>query len=190
MDMEKNARGQLRGRAGAAPDWGAAHGISELWTEIVPGLWVGGTADNDIVTIPRRTAPNGYPAGGDASITKEDFDSVCTLYAWARPADWGVLELRAPFYDGVIQAEHDDVRSSAIDWVVEQVSAGRKTLVRCQAGLNRSSFVAAAAMLELGLADNADSAISTIRRQRSPRCLFNAALVKELHRIDNERKTA
>ena len=43
--------------------------------------------------------------------------------------------------------------------------------MRCQAGLNRSSLVAALALVHRGLAPQ--EAIDAIRAGRSPNCLFN-----------------
>ena len=49
-----------------------------LWSEIEPGLWMGGTADDDVTEYGHRR-----PA-----ITNEHFDTVVTLYAQANPVDW------------------------------------------------------------------------------------------------------
>ena len=64
----------------------------DLWSEVLPNLWQGGTDDDDTIwELDRRSV---------ADITKKDFDSVYTAYAWANPCDWLVKEVRYPFYDG------------------------------------------------------------------------------------------
>jgi len=52
------------------------------------------------------------------------------------------------------------------------------TLVHCQAGLNRSSLVAARALVLGGM--TADDAIALIREKRSPACLCNPAFERWL----------
>ena len=52
-----------------------------LWSEILPGLWTGGTDDYDTIDYVADTKQ-------PRNITQDDFDTVVTLYAWARPADW------------------------------------------------------------------------------------------------------
>ena len=54
---------------------------------------------------------------------------------------------------------------------VNSCRADGPTLVHCQAGLNRSSLVAARALMLEGV--SAKDAISTLREKRSPACLCN-----------------
>ena len=68
-----------------------------------------------------------------------------------------------------------------VDAIAAWVNAGRRsapTLVHCQAGLNRSSLVAARALMLEGR--SADEAITLIREQRSPACLCNPAFERWL----------
>ena len=57
-------------------------------------------------------------------------------------------------------------------------------LVHCQAGLNRSSLVAARALMLEGM--SAEDAITTLRAKRSPACLCNRAFEDYLHRCDRD----
>jgi hypothetical protein len=63
---------------------------STLWTEIAPGLFMGGTPDI------------GQPDPG------LPFDAVVTLYSFAPAAEWLVEELRYGFYDGPISVVDTD----------------------------------------------------------------------------------
>jgi hypothetical protein len=156
-----------------APDWGHNYGIRELWSEIAPGLFVGGTADSDHVGLGRDfTERKAYfNIHERAEITTRDFDAVVTMYAWARPVDWGVEELRW----GIMDSEQDGVDMDGVletaEWAFRRWQAGKRVLIRCQAGLNRSSFIAAFVLMRSGL--SASEAIDKIRRTRSTQALFN-----------------
>lgn len=47
------------------------------------------------------------------------------------------------------------------------------TLVHCQAGLNRSSLIAAVSLILAGVVDTGEEAVALIREKRSPACLCN-----------------
>ena len=143
---------------------------TELYSEILPGLWVGGTDDNDI-----------YEQLEKPMIRKEHFDTVFTAYACANPVDWFVKEIRYGFYDSHLEGksgfnpeELDDIASMAYaDW-----KKGKRVLTRCQAGLNRSSFLCVLIMMKDGY--TADDAIALIREKRSKYALFNKTFVDYL----------
>ena len=148
---------------------------TELWSEIKPGLWVGGTAANDEIFSFR-------PEGARAEITKDEFDTVVTLYAWARPVDWFVKELRLGIYDFDmtdfrINQLRDLVSIAYNDW-----RAGDKVLIRCQAGVNRSSLVAALVLIRDGM--TAEDAIALLRRKRAEMVLRNTHFEQWLLSID------
>ncbi len=71
-------------------------------------------------------------------------------------------------------------------WVVSCMDDG-PTLVHCQAGLNRSSLVAARVLMLAGR--TADEAITLIRDQRSPACLCNPAFETYLRSIGHGTRT-
>ena len=133
-----------------------------LWSEIRPGLWQGGTDDYDVI---------GRGAYGQRA-TKADFDCVVTLYGSANGADWGVKEIRFPFYDGDMtdfDPEADlwlPVFEAHADW-----KAGKRVLIRCQAGLNRSGLVMALVLIRDG--HTPEEAIELIRQQRGDIALCN-----------------
>lgn len=58
------------------------------------------------------------------------------------------------------------------EWVIRCMNDG-PTLLHCEAGLNRSSLVAARVLIRTGM--SAEDAISLIRAKRSPACLCNPA---------------
>ena len=62
------------------------------------------------------------------------------------------------------------------------MSHHRPVLVHCQAGLNRSSLVAARALMFEGRP--AVDAIAVVRKRRSPACLCNQAFEEYLLRCD------
>jgi hypothetical protein len=160
-----------------APDWGVNYGLEDLWSEITPGLWVGGTHDDDAVDVARRSHRSGnfYDILDDAEIGPDQFDAVVTLYAWARPVDWGVEELRWGFGDGRISSVDPGPMVETVAWAFKRWRAGKRVLIRCQAGLNRSSLIAALVLMRAGYTPV--EAIGLIRKGRSSRCLFNASFV-------------
>lgn len=141
----------------------------ELWSEILPGLYQGGTEFGDEVHVGRA-----FP-----KITRSDFDTVITLYASAQPVDWYVKEVRLGFFDHseVDLDEHDlanAVRTAYRDW-----SRGKQVLIRCQAGWNRSGLITALVLLLEGYTPEA--AIDLIREKRSPHALCNQHFVNWIH---------
>ena len=146
----------------------------ELWSEILEGLWIGGTDDNDI-----------YDQLAKPMIQREHFDTVFTAYSYANPVDWFVKEIRYGFYDSHVEGEAgfnpeelDDIASMAYaDW-----KKGKKVLFRCKAGLNRSSLCAALVLIKAGY--TADDAIALIRKKRSKYALFNKTFVTYLQSLD------
>jgi len=157
----------------AAPGNGGHLG-EPLWSEIESGLWMGGTADDDVTRYGRNT-----PA-----ITNEHFDTVVTLYALASPVDWYVKEVRLGFFDHseVDLDEHDlahAARAAFRDW-----SRGKRVLIRCQAGWNRSGLITALTLMLAG--KSVDEAIEQIRERRSPQALCNSDFVGWLRTIGPE----
>lgn len=134
-----------------------------LWSEILPGLWQGGTDDYDVI------GGNGFSAN---RITRDKFDAVYTLYARANGASWNVKELRFGFADGDMtdfDPENDLdflVREAHADW-----KSGKRVLIRCQAGLNRSGLVMALVLIREGYTPA--EAIDLIRAGRGDSALCN-----------------
>ena len=134
----------------------------ELWSEVLPGLWQGGTDDQDWIDSGRKRG----------QITRFDFDAVYTFFGAANPADYGVHETRFAFYDGNMQ--DFDVETDLLP-IVEKAhgdwKAGKKVLIRCQAGLNRSGLVMALVLMRDG--HSASDAIELIRSRRGDIALCN-----------------
>lgn len=137
---------------------------------ILPGLFMGGTADQDVTMIAAQRT--------DFGDTKT-YDAVVTLYAWAQPVGWEVEELRYGFGDGAMRHVNVDRLLRLATWAWEHWKSGDQVLIRCQAGLNRSGLVTALVLLLEGY--EPAEAIQLIRNRRSPWALCNHAFVSWLH---------
>jgi hypothetical protein len=134
-----------------------------LWTEILPGLWQGGTHETD--TIHDRGVSRYQP-------TKDDFDTVITMAALSNGVGWAVKELRFAIYDGDMT---DFEPESDLKFLVDQAHAdwksGKRVLIRCQAGLNRSGLVLALTLIKEGFSP--EEAIELMREKRGPNAMCN-----------------
>jgi len=144
---------------------------TSLYSEIAPNLFMGGTADEDV--IHQAVAYN-------KARTDLPFDAIITMYAWANPADWRVQEFRYGIYDSAIADIDLDRLKQAVEFGYNRWLSGDRVLVRCQAGLNRSGLVTALIMMSTGL--DADTAIEQIRKNRADVALFNNNYVEWLMR--------
>ena len=153
-----------------APEWVSAdQEPKELHTEILPGFFMGGTADDDTIDYakPLSTFEHGIP-----------FDAVVTLYSWAQPMPWGIEELRYGFADANM-SHVDEARLHRIaEWAHDRWKEGKRVLVRCQAGMNRSGLVSALVLMRDQY--SAEDAIKLLREKRSEVVLFNDAFVDYL----------
>lgn len=146
-----------------APQWVSDDQLPrEVYSEILPGLYQGGTHDDDWVNT---GAPLLY--GDDES----GFDAVLTLFAWAHPFGWGVEELRYGFADAHPRYADMSRVIDAARWAHQRWSAGQRVLIRCQAGLNRSGLLTAMVLMLAGW--DATDALRVIRSRRSEVALFN-----------------
>lgn len=149
------------------PDYGQSLLREPLWSEVVEGLWQGGTADHDIDAQLRKPM-----------ITKKDFDTVITMYAFANPVDWFVKEMRYGVWDSNmkdfnVKELFEIVRFAHTEW-----KQGKKVLIRCQAGWNRSGLITALVLIREGM--KAQDAINLIRAKRSPHALCNTTFTQFL----------
>jgi protein tyrosine phosphatase len=132
----------------------------ELWSEVLPGLFQGGTDDDDVFDQLEKPM-----------ITKKQFDLVVTAYSLANPVDWFVKEIRFGFYD----SDMKDFDPSDLQAIVRMAHAewkrGQRVLIRCQAGMNRSGLIMALVLIREGY--TAEDAINLIRAKRSKHALFN-----------------
>ena len=136
---------------------------TELYSQIAPNLFMGGTDDDATIDQPQILQ--------DLTATNE-FDCVVTLYAWAAPAGWGVEERRFGFPDSHIIDEYIPTIVELAQWAHAKWSAGKRVNIRCQAGLNRSGLVTALTLMISGM--SANEAIDTLREKRSGYALCNS----------------
>lgn len=123
-------------------------------------------------------APNLWQGGCREGLVLPDFiDMVVSLYPWEKyTIENGAERVEIAMYDSTEQG-FDQVEDIA-RIVHEARAEGKTVLVHCQAGLNRSSLVAARALMLDGM--TADEAITMIRLKRSDACLCNPAFEKWL----------
>lgn len=106
------------------------------------------------------------------SLESEGFDQIISLYPREKykvGQHTEVVEIRA--YDSPTQ--DPTVFISVAKMAADLVEQGKKVLVHCQAGLNRSGVVTALTLCNLGF-DSAD-AVELMREKRSPLVLCNEA---------------
>ena len=144
------------------------HEPASLYSEIAPNLFMGGTADEDVIHYPATNRPR----------TDMPFDAIVTMYAWAQPADWQVQEFRYGVPDATISHIDLDRLKQAVEFGYNRWLSGDCVLIRCQAGLNRSGLVTALILMSTGL--DAETAILEIRKNRADTALFNESYVEWL----------
>jgi Dual specificity phosphatase, catalytic domain len=143
-----------------------------LYSKILDGLYMGGTADEDIICYPKSLGQIGE---------KSEFDSVATLYASAHPFSWGVSERRFGFPDSALDAKNLPEIHAISEWVHSEWKQGKRVLARCQAGWNRSGIILALVLMLDGY--KAEDAIALIRARRSPNALCNKDFVAYLNSL-------
>jgi hypothetical protein len=94
-------------------------------TEILPGLWQGGTGESSHL---------GMPTKADHTRGERPFDLIVTLYADAQPAPWGVEEIR----HGLPGAEPDSTGLDGFGRVA--VSAGCRSNSDSRFGIRREPW--------------------------------------------------
>ena len=139
----------------------------EPWSEIVPRLWMGGHEYID--------------AAGEwqAAIVADEFDAVYSLHhrdGHGPVAGLRHLVLEVPddiLTAGQIRAVEHFAAAAALDF-----AAGKRVLVRCRAGMNRSGLVVASVLIRSGFSP--DDAVAIIRRRRAAGALNNEHFVAYL----------
>jgi hypothetical protein len=144
----------------------------DTWTQVLPRLWIGATDDDDIL---------GHELE-EPRITLANFDTVISLHAWSNPADWHVREIRQPFHDGDLSEIDVQDLWFVANAVFDDWMNGKRVLVRCLAGLNRSGLVIALVMIMAGY--SAGDAIAHIRGVRGRNALCNKDFAQWLVELD------
>jgi hypothetical protein len=137
------------------------------WNEVVPGLFQGG---HDVRS-----------QSGSACVVGDQFDLVVSLvtregYGPAPETEHAVLRLADAAVDPATGARVDE----AAERIADAVRDGRRVLVRCSGGLNRSGLLVASALVRLGRTP--DEAIAAVRAARGPWALTNPGFVAYLRR--------
>ncbi|ATZ22755.1 Dual specificity phosphatase, catalytic domain [Streptomyces lavendulae subsp. lavendulae] len=130
------------------------------WDEITPGLWMGGHvyADADGELCP--------------AVVTDEFDLVISLYTRPGHGPGPAAEhLVGEMPDAPLTAAQLDTVRRLADTAGRALDAGRRTLVRCYYGYNRSGIVVAQCLVGRGA--TAEEAVGLIRSRRSPWALHN-----------------
>ncbi|MGC5567585.1 protein-tyrosine phosphatase family protein [Streptomyces sp. FR-108] len=137
------------------------------WSEIVPGLWMGGH---------QYLGRSGEP---EFAVVHDEFDLVLTLLRLpGHGPDPGVEHHVWAIPDGPLDGTQLAGVMRLSRTAAEALEEGRRVLVRCFHGYNRSGLVVADALALAGHA--ADDAIRLIRARRSPWALHNELFVEYL----------
>ena len=150
---------------------------TDLYSEIFRNLFLGGTDDADTVLDTKRKR--------NPSITKSDFDTVITAYAWANPCGWGVKEIRTTFYDGDMTDIDFDSIYQAVEIAYADWRKGLRVLLRCQMGANRSGLLMTLTLRKAGYSSK--EAIALLREKRSSWVLGNRDFETFLLDLDDKR---
>jgi hypothetical protein len=134
---------------------------SSPWAEIVPRLFMGGYFYRDV-------AGNRAPV-----VVGDEFDLVISLCSRdGHGPGSGVEHLSADIPDYRLSVPQLELVCDLAELAVSAVRDGRRVLVRCHAGYNRSGLVTGQALITMGF--TAADAISLIRARRSGWALNNA----------------
>ncbi|GHD90153.1 protein-tyrosine phosphatase family protein [Streptomyces naganishii] len=137
------------------------------WSEIVPGLWMGGHEFRS------RSGKL------ELAVVRDEFDLVQSLLRLpGYGPDAGVEHHVWPIPDGPLDGTQLAGVMRLAQAACEAVEAGRRVLVRCYSGYNRSGLVVAHSLIRRGL--TANEAIRLIRARRSPWALHNELFVEYL----------
>jgi hypothetical protein len=134
---------------------------SEQYAQVAPNLWI---------------AAAGSP-GSEAPLPPE-VGVVVTLATGIPSVGSLVKELRFGFPDEVLDPDVAEELERLADWTFVEWKAGERTVIRCQAGLNRSGLLCGLVLLRDGMAVN--EITTRIRSLRGPLALSNESFVRYL----------
>lgn len=149
----------------------------DLITKHMVGVARYGNTPFDVPFI-SEIAPNLWQGGCEEGLILPEFiDHVISLYPWEK---YTIAKNTRSWLE-VFMYDSEDQAFNQVDAIAQWVNDCRKsgpTLVHCQAGLNRSSLIAARALILEGM--NPTEAITLLREKRSPACLCNPSFEKWL----------
>lgn len=125
--------------------------------------------------------------GGVANdlILPENIEHVISLAPWWRyknMVDVRKTYLEIQMYDSSDGIPNRDQLLRIVKWGAECVLDG-PTLIHCQAGLNRSSFIAALVMIRAEYVSSGAEAVELLREKRSPAVLCNKTFEEYLRAV-------
>ena len=137
------------------------------WSEIVPGLWMGGHEFR------------GHSGQLETAVVRDEFDLVQTLLRLpGHGPDPGVEHHVWAIPDGPLDGTQLTGVMRLAQAASDAMDGGRRVLVRCYHGYNRSGLVVAHALVRRG--HPTEEAIRLIRSRRSPWALHNELFVDYL----------
>ena len=146
-------------------DW--YEGPQEAWSEVAPRLWMGG---HEYVAVDGTSV---------RAVVADEFDVVYSLtYHEGYGPGPGVEHHVLKVPDDALTAQQIRAVEEFAASAAHDHAAGRRVLVRCWAGMNRSGLVVAEVLIQSGY--TAADAIAMIRKQRSPAALNNDSFVRYL----------
>jgi len=119
----------------------------------------------------------------DGAVLSDDFRNVISLYPWERfQLGPRTRRIEVRLYDAA-EMPDPDVLEDLADRAVSLLDEG-KLLIHCQAGLNRSSLLAALVLRRLG--HTSAEAIALLRERRCPVVLCNQTFERYLLELDEQ----
>lgn len=130
------------------------------------------------ITCPFLAQGSKPPIG---SVTKNCFDVLILTAIEYQPKSFsfpGIRVFHAPFDDGLIDSYTLRTATSSAHFVANCIQYGKRVLVTCNQGRNRSGLVTALALVQLGIPPR--KAIQKIRQARGSDALSNPYFVKAI----------
>lgn len=149
-------------------------------------LWLGGIHCQFGGVANGPGAAGAYSEQGNA-FPGDCFDTVLSLtdqpgYEPAKGVDFHVYRIA----DADLDPQHHTHLDYLAGRVRRDVQNGKKVLVRCQAGINRSALVVGLTMLKIGTP--LDTYVEHARATRSPYVLFNRSFMQYLREVEEARR--
>lgn len=155
----------------------------DLTTERMRGTATHGNTPFDVPFISQIQGNLWQGGCENGLVLPTNIKHVISLYKWEKYAIKHELDsfMEVKMHDSIEDVDTLQVIALA-EWV-NVCRAHKPTLVHCQAGLNRSTLVAATALVISGEMTAVD-AITHIRAQRSPACLCNPLFLKFVRNLE------